>query len=361
MSTASQRTSERDFYAVILAGGSGERFWPLSTLDRPKQFLDLERTGRSLLRATFERLLGVTEDATRIFVVTAARYRALVQEQLPELAAESLLVEPTARDTAPAIALAALELERRFGSVVMGLFPSDHRVADADAYGTVMRRAIWQATETRGLLTVGVRPSYAATGYGYIQVGEGAAGGAYRVSRFVEKPDADRAKEYLSSARYYWNSGMFLWRSDVILGELERFLPEVAGPLRRAHERGEVDGVFPTLPKISIDYAVLERTDRAYVIPGEFGWDDLGSWSALERLYRGTEANTVFGAHEGAGSSGNIVYAGGAEDLIVTLGVTDLVIVKCGDIVLVARKGNAEDVKQLMPRLLGRQASRSDR
>lgn len=345
-----QTDGSTPFYGVIMAGGSGERFWPLSTPERPKQFLDLERCGRSLLQATFERLLPVTGGSERLFVITAAHYAPLVREQLPELAADNLIVEPTPRDTAPAIALAALELEARFGEVMMGVFPADHRIADAEAFRTALRRALWLLETTRGIVTLGVTPSYPATGYGYIQLGQGLKGGAYRVARFVEKPDEQRAAEYLASGNYYWNSGIFLWHTTTILTELERLAPTIIAPLRQAHYRGAVAAVFNELPKISIDYAVLERTEQAYVIPSEFGWDDLGSWTALERLYRGSDANTVFGSHEGVASQHNIIYCDD-DALIVTVGVENLVIVKRGRTVLVAHKERAQEIKALMPAL----------
>lgn len=340
------------FYPVIMAGGSGERFWPLSTPERPKQFLDLERTGRSLLQTTFDRLRPLAGDGEHLFVIAAERYAELVREQLPELPAANLLLEPVPRDTAPAIALAALELEARYGNAVMGLFPADHRVADEDAFRTALRRALWQVEQTGGVLTLGVKPSYPATGYGYIQLGEGLKGGAYRVARFVEKPDENRAVAYLAAGNYYWNSGIFLWHTQTILEELEQFAPTILEPLRAAYQQGRVAEVFVQLPKISIDYAVLERTQKAYVIPSEFGWDDLGSWLALERLYRGAAANTVFGRHEGLKSQGNVIYAADQGDLIVTLGVQDLIIVKRAGVVLVASKAHHQEIKALMPALM---------
>jgi mannose-1-phosphate guanylyltransferase len=348
------------FYPVIMAGGSGERFWPLSTSERPKQFLDLERSGRSLLQATFDRLRPLLPSVEHLYVLAAERYAGLVREHLPEIPEANLLLEPVARDTAPAVALAALELEARHGQVILGLFPADHRVSDEEAFRVALRRALWQTQETGGILTLGVKPTYPATGYGYIQVGEGLRGGAYRVARFVEKPDEARAAEYLAAGSYYWNSGIYLCHAQTILEELARFAPAILTPLRQAHRQGRIAEIFADLPGISIDYAVMERTQRAYVLPSEFGWDDLGSWLALERLYRKTLANTLFGEHEGLDSYGNIVYTSHADDLIVTLGVQDLVIVKRGGVVLVADKLRVQEIKKLMPALAKRKLSFSD-
>jgi mannose-1-phosphate guanylyltransferase len=341
--------SMSDFAAVIMAGGAGQRFWPLSTADRPKQFLDLEKCGRSMLQATFDRLAPVTGGAERVFVVTGERYAVLVREQLPELPEKNLILEPIGRDTAPAIALAALALRKCLGNPIMGLFPSDHRVGNALAFQETLYRAIDLARTSEGLVTLGIEPAYPATGYGYIERGEQVAEG-YKVARFVEKPNKARAEAYLKTGRYSWNGGIFLWRVETILGELERFAPELFHPLEGAIREGRVAEVFPALKKVSIDYAVLEKTDKAYVIPADFDWDDVGDWVALERLLNQgrSEANTIVGKHVGLETSGNIVYTKDEEDMVVTLGVENLVIVKHGNTVLLVRKDRVQDIKKLL-------------
>lgn len=338
-----------DFVAVIMAGGAGQRFWPLSTADMPKQFLDLEKTGRSMIQATFDRLLPVTGAAERVFVVTGERYAALVREHLPQVPEENLILEPIGRDTAPAVAFATLTVGRRLGNPVMGLFPSDHRVGNPGAFQETLRQAIALTEETKGLVTLGIEPTYPATGYGYIERGEG-AGGGYKVARFVEKPDKARAEAYLASGRYSWNGGIFLWHVNTIVEELARFTPELLQPLGEAVEEGKVAEVFPTLKKISIDYAVLEKTQKAYVIPADFDWDDVGDWVALERLLNQgkSRANTVVGRHVGLESSGNIIYTKDEEDMVVILGVHDLVVVKHDDTVLLVAKDQVQDIKRLL-------------
>jgi mannose-1-phosphate guanylyltransferase len=338
-----------DAVAVIMAGGVGQRFWPLSTAVRPKQFLDLERSGSSLLQATFDRVLPVVGAADRILVVTGECYRTMVHEQLPHLAPENLLVEPVGRDTAPATALAALELRARFGNPVMGLFPADHRVGDPCAFQAAVADAIALAWQTSGLVTIGLRPDRPATAYGYIKRGKDVPPG-FEVARFVEKPDLRRAEAYLRAGDYCWNSGIFVWTAEAILRELERHAPEVLTPLARAHRAGTIGDVFPSLPKISIDYAVMEKTTRAYGLAAEFGWDDIGDWNALERLLgrRDGAANTVVGRYVGLATSGNIVYTEDDEDLVVALGVEDLVIVKRQNAVLLVRKDRVQDIKQLL-------------
>jgi mannose-1-phosphate guanylyltransferase len=341
------------FVALIMAGGVGQRFWPLSTADRPKQFLDLERTGRSLLQATFDRVLPATQSLEHIFVITGVHYAQLVHEHLPELPIENILLEPIGRDTAPAIALAMLEIKRRFGNPVVGVFPSDHRIGKAETFLEISRFAAQQACLTQGLITLGIQPDHPATGYGYIERGElyrEVEHSLFRVAKFVEKPPLEKAQAYLESGRFSWNGGIFFWQTDVVLNELALHAGFLLEPLVTAFEQGTVCEVFPTLPKISIDYAVMEKTDKAYVIPAEFDWDDLGDWRALERLLQKehTDINTVVGQHVGLEAFGNIIYNEDADDMIVTLGVEDLIIVKRHNAMLLARKDRIQDIKRLL-------------
>ncbi|MEX2535992.1 MAG: mannose-1-phosphate guanylyltransferase [Trueperaceae bacterium] len=338
-----------NFVAVIMAGGRGQRFWPLSTEARPKQFLDLGRDGRTLIQATYDRVLPLAGDPSRVMVATGERYVSLVREQLPDLPMNNLIIEPVGRDSAPAVALASLEVQKRFGSAITGFFSSDHRITDSNGFHHSLRNAIELAQETSGLVTVGIPPTKPSTGYGYIEQGSPVAGG-FKVSRFEEKPNLERARHYLDSGSYLWNAGMFVWSSEVILAELDAHAPVLMKPLRQAFESGRVAEEFPRLPKISIDYAVMEHTERAYVVCGEFDWDDIGDWVALERLLeRGHDgSNTVVGLHVGHEAYGNIVYTEGPDDVIVTLGVEDLVIVKRGNTVLLVRKDRVQELKKLL-------------
>jgi mannose-1-phosphate guanylyltransferase len=336
------------FTAVVMAGGQGQRFWPLSTADRPKQFLDLERSGRTLLQATVDRLLPLTGGIEHLYVATAARYVALVREQLPDLPLRNVLVEPTPRDSAPAVALAALAIHERTGGTTLGFFSSDHRIGDVPAFQEAVRQAIALADAEHGLVTLGITPTHPATAYGYIQVGE-RVGDGHRVQRFVEKPNAPTARRYLDQGDHLWNAGIFVWRSDVVLDELDRYAPDLMRPLRAAVRAGRVKDVFPTLPKTSIDFALMEHTDRAFVVPVACGWDDIGDWVALERLLgQDGGTNTVVGTHVGHEASGNIVYTDGPDDVVVTVGVHDLVIVKRGDTVLLLAKDRIADLKTLL-------------
>lgn len=350
-----------------MAGGVGQRFWPLSTSEHPKQFLDLENTGRTLLQATFDRLKPLTNNGSNIFIVTGQCYEELIKEQLPELPTENILLEPVGRDTAPAIALTALILQERFGNVLMGLFTADHRVGNVPAFQQTVKEVISLTEIEQGLTTIGIKPNYPATGFGYIKagnelVGEGFSG--YQVAEFVEKPNQQLAKEYLKSGNYFWNNGIFLWYTDTILQEMEKYVPTLIDTLEKAVTQGNIAETFPQLEKISIDYAVLEKTDKAYVVPADYDWDDLGDWLALERLHKidqPNSLNTVVGEHINLDSENNIIYNAHSEDVIITLGVKDLVVVKHDNTVLLIHKNRVQDIKQLLKdeRLIALEQSKS--
>lgn len=333
-----------------MAGGSGQRFWPLSTAERPKQFLDLERSGRTLIQATFDRLLGLT-DPENIFVATGGRYVDLVREQLPGLHGSNLIIEPKGRDSGPAVALASLAIHERTGGATVGFFSSDHRIGHVAAFQEAVRDAIFIAEHHDGLVTLGIKPRFAATGYGYIERGDW-IGPGFRVQSFVEKPSAAKAEAYLSSGRYDWNAGIFVWRSDVILRELDHHAPDIMVPLRRAAAHGTLARDFPNLPARSIDVALMEKTDRACVVPVDCDWDDIGDWVALERLLersgRANDSNTVVGRHVGLGASGNIIYTDEDQDVVFTIGVHDLVIVKRQNTILLVAKDQVAKIKELL-------------
>jgi mannose-1-phosphate guanylyltransferase len=335
--------------ALIMAGGRGQRFWPLSTEARPKQFLDLEQSGRTLLQTTVDRVLPLVGSPDRLFVASGTRYLPLIREQLPELPDGNLLVEPEARDSAPAIALSALRIQERLGDVTMGVFSSDHRVEDGDAFRQVVQQAVHLAERERGLVSIGVTPTRPATGYGYVERGA-AAGSGFKVARFVEKPNRAKAEAYVRGGQHLWNAGMFVWPVEAILTELRTHAADLMTPLDAAFSGDRVDEAFGDLPKISIDYAVMERTERAFVVEGDFGWDDIGDWAALERLLPAADGagGAIFGPHAGHDAHGNIVYTDGADDVLVAYGVSDLVIVKRGDTVLVLPKSRVGDIKAVL-------------
>ncbi|MDX2241291.1 MAG: mannose-1-phosphate guanylyltransferase [Leptolyngbyaceae cyanobacterium bins.302] len=334
---------------VILAGGKGERFWPLSRRNRPKQFLSLDGSGRSLLQATAERLLAIAGDWQDIFVVTASHLAEGVREQLPNLPEANLLVEPEGRDTAPAVAWSTLEIASRYSrDAVVGFFPADHWIADEEKFRSTLVAAADLASRETAIVTLGIAPTYPSIGYGYIQQGEkvgdcGEGLAAYRVDRFTEKPDHPTAEEFLATGKFSWNSGMFVFRAGVALDELLIYAPEILGLLE---ERG-IDA-YPDLPKKSIDYALMEKTQQAYVLPVAFGWDDLGDWNAIERLLKGEDPNVELARHVGLDTQGALFYATDQDDLIVTIGLEDTVIVRDGKVTLIVKKDRTQEIKNVL-------------
>ena len=333
---------------VILAGGKGERFWPLSRKHRPKQFLSLDGSGKSLLQATAERLLPLSGCWENLWVVTSSQLAMGVQEQLPQLPRENILAEPEGRDTAPAVAWSTFEIAKRYGEdAAVGFFPADPWIDDQLKFQETLRAATQLASSEDAIATLGVKPNYPATGYGYIEQGEqtGTFGGlpVYRVNRFTEKPDRQTAEKFLATGRFSWNSGMFIFRAGVVLKELRTHAPEIIIPLE---ENGTA--AYPQLPKTSIDYALMEKTKLAYVLPVDFGWDDLGDWNAIERLLKGDTANVELATHVGLDTQGAILYATDEQDVIVTIGLEDVVIVRDRNVTLIVKKDRTQEIKQIL-------------
>ena len=344
------------FVPVILAGGSGERFWPLSRRAKPKQFLTLDCGDRSLLQATVDRLEPLVSDGIDgIHIVTGQMHRALILEQLPDLPLENMIVEPEAKDTAAAVLLATLRIAKTHGEeTIIGIFPSDHRIGNAIAFQDSVNHAIQTAAASDAIVTLGMTPQYAAIGYGYIESGTPHSEGVQQVKRFVEKPDLETAETYLTRGGYHWNAGMFIFRASVMLELFKQLAPDLYNLLEAADTRVALKAAFETIRKVSIDYAILEPASiegRVVVIPAEFSWDDLGDWNALARVLQGTNPNLEIGQHIGLDTSGAIMYTTTGNDLIVTLGLEDVVIVRDGDVTLVAHKGKTQDIKKLVKRL----------
>ena len=343
------------FIPIILAGGKGERFWPVSRLKRPKQFLCLDGGDRSLLQCTADRLLPLSgwDD---MFVITAAHIAEGVKEQLPDMPTDNILVEPQGRDTAPAVAWATIEVARRYGDdAVCGFFPADHYITDEVRYCDTLRAATELAVSKGAIATLGITPTFASTGYGYIEQGDStghfSAGSvsnlpAYKVSRFAEKPDKTTAESFLDSGNYSWNSGMFIFPAAVMLDELKTHAPEMTSALL---EKG-VDA-YATLEKLSIDYAVMEKTDRAYVVPADFGWDDLGDWNAIERLLKGEDDNVEMCEHVSIDTVGSILYSANPDEVVVTIGLEDIVVVRDGNATLIVKKDRTQEIKQAVKAL----------
>ncbi|MEQ8538297.1 MAG: mannose-1-phosphate guanylyltransferase [Coleofasciculus sp. D1-CHI-01] len=336
---------------VILAGGKGERFWPLSRKHRPKQFLSLDGSGKSLLQTTADRLSQLTGDSANVWVITSAQLADGVKQQLPQLKSEHILAEPEGRDTAPAVAWATLEIARHYGEdAVIGFFPADHWIADQQAFQQTIEAATQLAATEAAIVTLGIAPDYPSTGYGYIEQGEPAGTfnnlPIYRVARFTEKPDRETAEKFLATGKFSWNGGMFIFRAGVVLAELNTYAADIINPLQ---QQG-IDA-YSKLPKTSIDYALMEKTQLAYVLPVAFAWDDLGDWNALERLHKGKAANVELATHVGKDTQGAILYASDQDEVIVTIGLEDVVVVRDGGVTLIVKKDRTQEIKQVLKTL----------
>jgi mannose-1-phosphate guanylyltransferase len=340
-------------HAVLLAGGSGTRFWPLSRARRPKQFLMLA-TDRTLIADTFARIEELAS-ADRTWVVCGRDHAALVRESLPGLSATHLIIEPAARNTAPAIGLAAVEISRSDPAATLLVLPSDHHIAQPAAFRDALRTAI-RVAQGGDLVTLGIPPTRPETGYGYLRRGEPRSTGVYAVEAFVEKPDAPTAQKYLSDPAYSWNAGIFVFRADALLEAIREHLPAVHEALARiAADPAALAEAFPRVPSISIDYGVMEKARRiALVDPGPIGWSDVGSFAALSEV-RPLDArgNALSGDALAIDSDGCVILSDGGR-LVAAVGLHDVCVVDAGDAVLVVPKDRSQDVRKVVDELRAR-------
>ncbi|MFZ5815408.1 MAG: mannose-1-phosphate guanylyltransferase [Bacillota bacterium] len=341
---------------VLMAGGRGERFWPRSRPDFPKQFLDLEGKG-SLLRTTFDRITKLIP-ATNIYVATLARYRDLTLRALPELSEDHLILEPVGRDTAPSLGLAALWLHLEDPDTIMVALPADHMIDDEPQFLATLEAAIAAAASGPYLVTLGISPTRPETGYGYIRLGElhdqfhGFS--VFKAQRFVEKPSREVAEHYQRSGDYLWNAGMFVWQVGVLLEEIQLRMPELHHVLHSLGALGSrkavaqaLQDVFPTAPRLSIDYGVMERSDRVLVVPSHFGWDDLGSWASVERISPSNNDGNIIRGNVLVHDAHGVIVDGVPNRLIGLVGVRDLIVVDAEDALLICAKTHAQDVKKV--------------
>ena len=342
-------------YAVIMAGGIGTRFWPASRKEKPKQFLDVFGDG-TLIQNTVARLQGLIPPE-RCLVVTHERYVEQTQKQLPAVPNENILAEPISRNTAPCIAYAATVLADRDPDATMVVLPADHVIGNVQEFHNTLNVALETAQEPNALVTIGIEPTYPATGYGYIQYdGDEDEEGtleAHPVRTFAEKPDESTAERFIDSGDFLWNSGMFIWRADTILDQVETHLPDAHkafAPVRDAGDNVDPDTLeeaFKTSPRISIDYGVMEQAENVFVVPGSFDWNDVGDWRAVYDLSdKDDHGNVIEGDVIMQDSSRCFVQAG--DRLIVLVGIHDSVVVDTDDAVLVCNRESAQQVKQVV-------------
>jgi mannose-1-phosphate guanylyltransferase len=351
-------------FAIVMAGGSGTRFWPASRAARPKQFLALAGSTETLLQATVRRASAAVGLAN-VLVVTSEQHGALAAEQLPGLPSDNLLLEPLGRNTAPCIAWASARIRKRCPDAVIAALPADPHVGDEAGFFAALDSAL-EAASSGAIATLGIEPSRPETGYGYLEVGEPVSRGVYRVAAFIEKPDRERAQRFAQSGRHLWNSGMFFFRADVILRAIDRHLPELGAFAVRcgaaptpAAEQALVQAGYAALPSISIDYGVMEKTEGIVVVPARFGWDDLGSWGAAWALASKDAVGNVANADLLALDAKNCLVSAPKDKLVVLLGLEDMVVVDTPDALLVVPRDRAQDVGKVVQALKAQQRNRN--
>jgi mannose-1-phosphate guanylyltransferase len=338
-------------HLVIMAGGSGTRFWPKSTAKKPKQLLSFSPGGPTLLEQTLTRFDGlVPAGPAHRMIVTTQLLRGACSEGAPGV---NVLAEPAGRNTAPCVYWAAREIAARDPKGVMLVMPADHYIARPEAFAATIREAVRWAETHDDLVTLGVKPTRPETGYGYLKIGAELPGGsARRVDAFVEKPNQDKAREFVSAGNYFWNGGMFVWRAEVVLKAFDEHMPEMRSAWESA--QGRVEAAYPKLTATSIDYGVMEKARNVVSFALDCGWDDLGSWTTLEEMadvLKARQEGGVATAGEilAVESAGNIVDAPGK--LVALLGVKDLIVVEAGGVLMVADKRRAQDIKLVVDRV----------
>ena len=343
--------------ALIMAGGRGERFWPRSRKNLPKQFLSLTDDGKTMIQLTVERILPLV-DMQDIYIATNRDYKKLVREQLPEIPEENILCEPVGRNTAPCIGLGAVHIARKYDDAVMFVLPSDHLIKYNTIFLNTLSDAAEVAEQGENLVTLGITPDYPETGYGYIKFNPNQTmKRAFAVDRFVEKPDLETAKEYLATEQYLWNSGMFIWKVSTILHNMEKYLPETYAGLQRIQnaiatedEQNVLEREFEAFHSESIDYGIMEKAQNIYILSGSFGWDDVGSWLAVERIRQSNEFGNVITGNAVTVDTKNTIIEG-SKKLIATVGIEDLIIVDTEDALLICEKDSAGNIKKVLENL----------
>jgi mannose-1-phosphate guanylyltransferase len=342
-------------YVVIMAGGIGSRFWPESRTSKPKQFLDILNTGKTLIQITYERFLKLVSKEN-IYVVTNYEYEKLVKEQLPDLTDPQILKEPIRRNTGPCVTYACDKIYAKDKDATIIIAASDHLILEEGKFLQIVQRCIEFVKDNSYLVTIGIKPSKPATGYGYIQFqDEEAAGDFYKVKTFTEKPTLEIAKTFLESGDFLWNSGMFVWKAKTLLRAVVKYLPEIAEVFREGNkhyytptEAKFIREAYSQCPNISIDYGVMEKADNVFTTPAEFGWSDIGSWDSLYEVYHHDYlGNAVAGENVKIYDSSNNMIMVPQEKLVVLQGLRDYCIIDTGDVLLVCEKSKEQEIKQI--------------
>ncbi|MGG4144498.1 mannose-1-phosphate guanylyltransferase [Paenibacillus algorifonticola] len=344
---------------LIMAGGKGERFWPRSRVNLPKQFLNISGN-KSMIQQTIDRL-QIFIPIEQIFIITNELYAELIKAQIPNLPADNIIIEPIGRNTAPCVGLASIIIEEKYPDSSMIVIPSDHIIKNETEFVNILQTAVLASKEGENLITLGITPTYPETGYGYIESTDETFElnglNVHKVNKFVEKPNEEKANDYLKAGNYYWNSGIFVWRVAVVRDYIRKLMPEMHDLLEtmkmafKENDRNTIiKAEFPKMPDQSIDYGIMEKASDIHVIPCIFGWDDVGSWTALERINDVDDnGNVTNGNTLNIDTKRCIIESNGK--LIATLGVEDLIIVETEDVTLICKKDKAQEIKSLIKEL----------
>jgi mannose-1-phosphate guanylyltransferase len=348
----------KDYYAVIMAGGVGSRFWPVSTTEFPKQFHDMLGAGETLIQKTFSRLSKLIP-SENILILTNERYNSLVLEQLPLVKQEQVLLEPAMRNTAPCILYASLKIKKQNPNAVMVVAPSDHWIEDEDAFAENLSQCFEFCQNNNSLMTLGIQPTFPNTGFGYIEFDKKDTNPIKKVSQFREKPDYETAKSFLSSGNYLWNGGIFIWSVASIVESFEKFQPEMNALFQSGMnhystptEQKFIEENYALADNISIDYAILEAAKNVFVLPATFDWNDLGTWGSLhEKLDKDPNQNAIVNAKTLLNNASNNIISTSKDKIVVIDGLEDFIIVDKDNILLIYPKSKEQEIKSIVAQL----------
>ena len=348
----------KDYYAVIMAGGVGSRFWPVSTTEFPKQFHDMLGAGETLIQKTFSRLSKLIP-AENILILTNERYNTLVLEQLPLVKQEQVLLEPAMRNTAPCILYASLKIKKKNPNAVMVVAPSDHWIEDEDAFADNLRQSFEFCQNNNALMTLGIQPTFPNTGFGYIEYDKKDINPIKKVSQFREKPDYETAKSFLNSGNFLWNGGIFIWSVASIIESFEKFQPQMNALFQKGmesystpNEKAFIDENYALAENVSIDYAIMEGAENVYVLPATFDWNDLGTWGSLhEKLDKDENENAIVNAKTLLHNASNNIISTSKDKIVVIDGLEDYIIVDKDNVLLIYPKSKEQGIKAIVAQL----------
>lgn len=354
-----------NYYITIMAGGIGSRFWPASTEETPKQFLDILGVGKSLLRLTFERFLKIVP-AERILIVTNKKYKPLTQEHIPEIPLKNILCEPSRNNTGPSVAYTALRLQAENPDAIFVTAPSDHVILKEDLFLEKIQEAFSFVEKNDAIVTLGIQPTRPDTGYGYIEVSDenkqintSTNKQPLKVISFKEKPDQSTAQQYIASGNYLWNGGIFIWKASNLIESFNKNAPDIISTLTQdiskfnsPEEQKYIDKVYPATPSISVDYAILEKADNVYTIPADIGWSDLGTWNSLHNfLDKDDNSSVTIGGNTFLIDTSNSIVRSDSKKIVVIKGLDDYIVVDEENALLIYPKGDEQEIKDIVKKL----------